>query len=142
MSGRDWRTFGRIHAKLYRWLGGRLVGNIGFGRKVLVLTTTGRKTGLARATALAYLPHGKDAIVYPSNGGKETPPAWWLNLQANPEATIQIGDETHQVRARRATEAEYRALWPKAADYNSHWAGYEQTVHRPIPLIILERIDV
>jgi deazaflavin-dependent oxidoreductase (nitroreductase family) len=142
MSGGDWRTFGRIHAKLYQCLGGRLVGNIGFGRKVLVLTTTGRKTGLPRTTALAYMTVGEDAIVYPSNGGKETPPAWWLNLQANPEATIQIGRNTRRVRARRATDAEYRTLWPKAAAYNSHWAGYEQTVTRRIPLVILERVDV
>ena len=142
MSGRDWRTFGRIHAKLYEWLGGRLVGSVGQGRKVLLLTTIGRKSGLERTTPLVYMPVDGDLVVYASNGGKETPPAWWLNLQSRPEATVQIGTDTHAVRARQATEEEYRALWPKAEAYNSHWAGYERDVRRDIPLVILERVDV
>ena len=142
MSGRDWRWFGRLHAKLYELLGGRLVGTVGLGRKVLLLTTTGRKSGLSRTTPLVYMPHGSDAIVYASNGGKETPPAWWLNLQTEPVATIQIGGAQYKVRAREATEAEYAKLWPDAAAYNPHWRDYEANVERKIPLIFLERIDV
>lgn len=142
MSGRDWRTFGRIHAKLYEWLGGRLVGSVGGGRKVLLLKTLGRKTGIERTTPLVYMPEGDGLVVYASNGGKETAPAWWLNLQSNPEATVQIGRDSHTVHARKASEEEYRALWPKAAAYNSHWAAYESTVKREIPLVILKRVDV
>lgn len=138
MSGRDWRAFGRLHAKLYRRLGGRLVGSVGMGRKVLVLTTTGRKTGAERTTALVYMQDGNDLIVYPSNGGKETPPAWWLNLQAHPAARVQIGREEREVHARAASDDEYARLWPKAASYNSHWQGYAETVARKIPLVILE----
>lgn len=142
MSGKDWRLFGKLHAKLYRALGGRLVGTVGFGRKVLLLTTTGRKSGLPRTTPLVYMPHDDDLVVYASNGGKETSPAWWLNLQSNPEAIIQIGRETGRVRAREATESEYAGLWPRAAEYNSHWRDYERDVERFIPLVILERVDV
>jgi len=142
MSGRDWRSFGRLHTKLYRRLGGRFVGTVGLGRQVLLLTTTGRRTGLARTTPLVYMPLGDDAVIYPSNGGKEAPPAWWLNLRAEPAATIQIGKERLGVRARPATPAEYAALWPKAADYNPHWRSYEATVARDIPLVLLERVDV
>lgn len=138
MSGRDWRRFGRLHAKLYQWLGGRLVGSVGLGRKVLLLTTTGRKSGLERTTPLVYMPHGDCWIVYPSNGGKEAPPAWWLNLQTNPLATIQIGKDQRRVCARKATEAEYERLWPEAERYNPHWRDYARTVDRPIPLVILE----
>jgi len=138
MTGRDWRGFGRFHAKLYRWLGGRLVGSVGFGRKVLLLTTTGRKSGVERTTPLVYMPCGDRLVIYPSNGGKESPPAWWLNLQANPTARIQIGKTTNHVVARKATEAEYERLWPDAARYNPHWRDYAQTVTRPIPLVILE----
>jgi deazaflavin-dependent oxidoreductase (nitroreductase family) len=87
MNGRDWRLFGRLHTKLYKRLGGRFVGSVGLGRKVLLLTTTGRKSGKQRTTPLVYMPHGNDFIVYPSNGGKESPPAWWLNLQTTPTAT-------------------------------------------------------
>lgn len=142
MSGRDWRWFGRIHTTLYKRLGGRFVGSVGLGRRVLLLTTTGRKSGLARTTPLVYMPDGDEAIVYPSNGGKESPPAWWLNLQAEPAATIQIGSARFTVRARAATDAEYAALWPKAADYNPHWRSYEAEVSRDIPLVLLQRVDV
>ena len=102
------------------------------------MTTTGRKTGAKRTTPLVYMPYGNAFVVYPSNGGRETPPAWWLNLQANPEATIQIRRQTQPVRARQATEHEYAALWPQAAAYNPHWRDYARTVTRPIPLILLE----
>lgn len=142
MSGRDWRGFGRLHAKLYKLLGGRLVGSVGRGRKVLLLTTTGRKSGLERTTPLVYMPHGVDLIVYPSNGGKESPPAWWLNLQAEPEATIQIGDASSAVRARAASDSEHADIWPKAETYNSHWRDYAQRVSRRIPMVILERVDI
>jgi deazaflavin-dependent oxidoreductase (nitroreductase family) len=142
MSGKDWRQFGRIHAKLYRALGGRFVGTVGLGRKVLLLTTTGRRSGLERTTPLIYMDDGDRRIVFASNGGKESPPAWWLNLQSNPRAKIQIGTTVESVRARRATDAEYAELWPKAAAYNSHWRDYERRVKRTIPLVLLERVDV
>jgi len=138
MSGTDWRCFGRFHARLYQWLGGRFVDSVGGGRKVLLITTTGRKTGLRRTTPLVYMPHDGAAIVYASNGGKETPPAGWLNLQADPRARIQIGNELRAVRARALQGAEYDEVWPKARAYNDHWRGYEEKVERFIPLIALE----
>jgi len=137
MNGRDWRLFGRLHTKLYKRLGGRFVGSVGLGRKVLLLTTTGRKSGKQRTTPLVYMPHGNDVVVYPSNGGQESQPAWWLNLQTTPTATIQIGKTTRQIQARPATPDEHTQLWPKAESYNPHWRTYAQTVTRPIPLVIL-----
>jgi deazaflavin-dependent oxidoreductase (nitroreductase family) len=142
MSGRDWRLFGRLHAKLYQRLGGRFVGTVGLGRKVLLLTTTGRKSGLKRTTPLVYMPLGDRRVVYASNGGKESSPAWWLNLQADPRATIQIGRSKTEVSARAASESEYAEIWPEAERYNPHWRDYEKNVKRNIPLIILERVDV
>ena len=142
MSARDWRSFGHLHTKLYKRLGGRFVGSVGLGRKVLLLTTTGRKSGLQRTTPLVYMPHGDDVIVYPSNGGKQSPPAWWLNLQTNPAATIQLGKTIRQVQARPATPEEYAAIWPQAEQYNPHWRDYAKTVTRPIPLVILEGVDI
>ena len=137
MSGTDWRSFGRFHAKLYQLLGGRLVGSVGGGRKILLLTTTGRKSGLARTAPLVYMPHALGSIVYASNGGKEAPPAWWLNLEADPNATIQIGADTHAVTGRAATTEEHAELWPQAEAYNSHWRDYQKQVKRKIPLVIL-----
>ena len=138
MSRRDWRLFGRLHARLYKRLGGRFVDSVGLGRKVLLLTTTGRKSGKPRTTPLVYMPHGNDFIIYPSNGGKESPPAWWLNLQTTPAATVQIGKTRHQIQARPATPDEHAQLWPKAESYNPHWRTYAQTVSRQIPLVLLE----
>ena len=142
MSGRDWRVFGRLHTKLYKHLGGRFVGSVGMGRKVLLLTTTGRKSGLQRTLPLVYMPYGDEVLVYPSNGGKEAQPAWWLNLQANPEATIQIRSTVRQVRARPLTPEEYTAIWSQAESCNSHWRDYAKAVERDIPLVLLERVDV
>ena len=142
MSGRDWRLFGRVHTWLFKLFRGRWVDRVGLGRKVLLLTTTGRKSGLRRTTPLVYMEHGDELIVYPSNGGKESPPAWWLNLQSEPAATIQVGSQTEAVRGRPASDSEYDALWPAAARYNPHWREYERNVQRPIPLVILERVDV
>jgi deazaflavin-dependent oxidoreductase (nitroreductase family) len=142
MSGRDWRVFGRLHTNLYKRLGGRFVGSVGFGRKVLLLTTTGRKSGLQRTLPLVYMPYGHDALIYPSNGGKEAPPAWWLNLQTNPVATIQVGKTVRRVQARPLTPQEYAAIWSQAESYNPHWRDYAKAVTRDIPLVLLERVDV
>jgi deazaflavin-dependent oxidoreductase (nitroreductase family) len=142
MSGRDWRLFGRVHTSLYKTLGGRFVGSVGLGRTVLLLSTTGRRSGVVRTTPLVYMPYGEALIVYPSNGGKEAQPAWWLNLQSDPLARVQIGKEERQVRARQATETEYDAIWPAARRYNPHWRDYARTVRRPIPLVILEWVDI
>lgn len=142
MSGRDWRVFGRLHSKLYKRLGGRFVGSVGLGRKVLLLTSTGRKSGLQRTTPLVYMPFGEQLIIYPSNGGQERPPAWWFNLQSTPEAEVQLGKVAQKVRARPASDAEHAAIWPEAEAYNPHWRDYAKTVRRPIQLVILERIDV
>ncbi|MGB5813064.1 MAG: nitroreductase/quinone reductase family protein [Polyangiales bacterium] len=128
-----------MHTKLYRLLGGRLVGSVGGGRRILLITTTGRKSGLERTTPLVYMEDDGAMIVYASNGGKEAPPAWWLNLQADANAKVQIGDERLQVRARALSDTEYAEVWPKAAAYNDHWPGYKSTVNRAIPLIRLER---
>ena len=140
MSGRDWRLFGHLHTRLYKSLGGRFVGSVSLGRKVLLLTTTGRKTGKERTTPLVYMPHGNDVIIYPSNGGKESPPAWWLNLQTNPAATIQIGNTSRRIQARPVTPEEHAQIWPKAEAYNPHWRNYAKTISRP--LVILEGVDV
>lgn len=142
MSGRDWRLFGRLHTRLYKRLGGRFVGTVGLGRKVLLLSTTGRKSGLERTTPLVYMPWRDAQVVYASNGGKETLPAWWLNLQADPRASIQIGKAKSSVRARAASDQEYAEIWPEAEVYNPHWRDYKKNVKRAIPLIILERVDV
>jgi F420H(2)-dependent quinone reductase len=106
---------------------------------VLLLTTTGRRTGRARSTPLTYLERDGDLVVVGSNGGEDAPPAWWLNLLAIPEATITIGTAAEPVRARPATAEEHERLWPIVTRTNPGYARYAQRTRRSIPLVILAR---
>ena len=105
------RAMGRAHRAVYRLSGGRLLGRVA-GMPVLMLTTTGRRTGRARTTPLTYFELGDEIAIVASNGGEDSPPRWWLNLQAEPRATIEIAGRSEQVTARAATAAEHAQLWP------------------------------
>ena len=134
----NWKFFGRLHTLLYRATAGRIGHKVPDGRAMLLLTTRGRKSGKLRTSPLVYMPVAEAWLVAASNGGAETPPAWWLNLQASPDATVRIGSRALDVRARRASQAEEAALWPQACEYNDHWAGYRERCQREIPLVLLE----
>jgi deazaflavin-dependent oxidoreductase (nitroreductase family) len=137
-----------IYKAIYRVSGGRLGHNIGT-RRVLLLTTIGRRSGKRRTTPLVYMPITNETpgvrlsadegfLVAGSNWGGPRDPAWLLNLDAQPHVTVQAGTRRHEVSARRATPEEAAALWPVACGYNDHWAGYREQCEREIPLIILE----
>src|SRR5688572_13329191 len=85
-----WRLVNTTHMWLYRVTRGR-IGHRAAGLASLLLTTTGRRSGAARTVALTYVPDGRDYVVVASNGGADRHPAWWLNLAARPEATVQVG---------------------------------------------------
>ena len=131
-----WTAFGKVHGWLYRVSGGRLGARAG-GIPMLMLTTRGRRSGAARSVVLAYLPDGDDLVIVASNSGSDHHPAWWLNLRAAPEATVQVGPETRRVRAALATPAERARLWPVLKTTNPFYAGYEQRTRREIPVVIL-----
>src|SRR5688572_314700 len=103
----------RVHRWLYRASGGRLGGRI-VGMPVLLLTTTGRRSGRPHTIALTYRREGKDFVIVASNGGARLHPAWYLNLTARPQADVQIGRERLFVQSREATEKEYDRLWARA----------------------------
>jgi deazaflavin-dependent oxidoreductase (nitroreductase family) len=130
--------FWRIHPRLYRWTGGRLGGAIG-GLPVLLLTTTGRKTGDPRTSALTYLPHGDDFVVIASVLGEPRHPAWWLNLAARPDASVQVGGTVHRVRARQAEGEERDALWRAVVAKMPDYDEYRARTSRRIPVVVLER---
>ena len=134
----NWKTFGKVHKVLYRLTRGRFGHEMPDGRRILLLTTVGCKTGKRRTTPLVYLPDDDRFIVVASNGGAEVDPAWWRNLEAQPDAEVQAGARTVAVRARRAGEEEADAIWPRACEYNDHWAGYLAQTQRSLPLVILE----
>ena len=104
---------------------------------VLLLTTTGRRSGKARTTPLTFFRDGADLVVIASNGGADRPPGWSLNLQQNPRAVVEIGTDEVAVTARTASAAERKRLWvPITATY-SGYARYQEKTTRRIPVVIL-----
>jgi deazaflavin-dependent oxidoreductase (nitroreductase family) len=104
---------------------------------MLLLTTTGRRSGKRRTTPLGYLPDGDRRILVASFGGDDRHPQWYLNLKAHPEAEIQVGSETQLVRAATATVEEKAELWPRVVELYSGYEGYQRRTTRDIPLVIL-----
>jgi deazaflavin-dependent oxidoreductase (nitroreductase family) len=132
------RAMGRAHRAVYRLSGGRLLDRVA-GMPVLMLTTTGRRTGRARTTPLTYFERGDEIAIVASNGGEDSPPRWWLNLGADPRATIAIGGRSEEVTARAATAAEHAELWPVITATHPGYADYARRTARPIPVVLLTR---
>ncbi len=135
----NWQTVGRIHRAVYRASGGRVGARLA-GIPMLLLTTEGRKSGRKRTLPLACMEDGDDLVVVASNGGSDRDPAWWLNLQRNPEAEVQFGRESRRVSAGLAPPDERARLWPRLVETNSLWAGYEDKTSREIPVVVLRRL--
>lgn len=129
-----------VHRALYRWTGG-VIGANAAGLPNLLLTTTGRKSGQPRTVPLVYVEDGDRCVVIASYGGSPTHPAWWLNLEADPNATVQIRGRTFPVTARKATGDERAELWPRAVKLYGGYAGYQRITDREIPVVILEPAD-
>lgn len=131
----------RAHARLISWTGGRIRRSFVFtgGMPLLVLTTVGRKSGKRRSTPLAYLAFGDGYAVIASNAGSDRVPAWWLNLQADPEAEVLADRARYTVRARRATAGEDDLVWAEYARLNPGFDEYRKLTERRIPVVILER---
>ena len=130
------KTMSAIHEFWYRLTGGVLGGSI-VGRPILLLTTTGRKTGAQRTTPLMYLEDGKKLVIIASNGGNPRHPAWWLNLEKNPQAEVQLRSEKRRVKAEEATGEERERLWQAVVETYSGYEGYQKTTDRQIPVVIL-----
>ena len=130
------KTIGKIHRGLYRLSGGKIGGRLG-GNAMLLLTTTGRKTGKSRTTPLLYLQDAENMVVVASNGGNARHPAWWFNIDAHASATVQVGKETKRVRAETANDEERGRLWPLLLEAYAGYQDYEDETERTIPLVIL-----
>lgn len=131
------RWAGKLNTPLYRLSGGRIGGKVGRA-PVLLLTTTGRKSGQARTAPVVYLADGENVVVINTNAGNAKVPAWSLNLKANPEAEVELGREKRKVRARIAEGEERADLWRK---HNVQYAGfddYQTKLDRTASVIVLE----
>lgn len=127
---------GRVQGAVYRASRGRLLGRVGRA-KVLLLTTTGRRSGMARTVPLLHVVDGGRLVVVASLGGHDTHPAWYRNLQADPRATVTIGGRTVAVSARDADPAEAEALWPALIAVYPAWEAYRGRTTRRFPVVIL-----
>jgi deazaflavin-dependent oxidoreductase (nitroreductase family) len=128
----------RIHETVVRASGGRLLGRVG-GMPVVILGTTGRKTGKPRTTMLtAPVVDGDRVVLVASWGGDDRHPLWYRNLEAHPDVELTIDGLTRPMRARTAGPEEKAALWPRVVDAYKGYAGYQRRTDRDIPLVVLE----
>jgi len=132
--------FGKLHRRVYA-INGAL------GRRFawvpcLVLTTTGRKSGARRDSVLAYADDGDRRVVVASNGGDDRPPAWLLNVQADPSVAVQVGTEHFDTQALVVTPADddYARLWQLVNTVNGNrYDAYQAKTERPIAMVVLAR---
>lgn len=128
----------RLHTLAYRLSGGVVGHRVPGGPPMLLLDHVGAKSGTKRTTPLVYVRDGDDFGLVASKGGHPRHPAWFHNLKANPDTTIQVGSRRLPVRARVATAAERKRLWPKAVEVWPGYDGYQKRTARKIPLVVLE----
>jgi deazaflavin-dependent oxidoreductase (nitroreductase family) len=131
--------FGDEHVRRYRETDGEEGHDWREGSTILLLTTTGRKTGLERTRPLIYDLDGASPVIVASKGGAPQHPHWYLNLVADPDVEVQIKAERFPARARTAEGAERERLWRKMNEMWPHYEEYQQKTDRVIPVVVLER---
>ena len=133
--------FGQDHIDRYISTGGAEGYEWERGTTVLLLTTKGRKTGEERVAPLIFREHDGAYLVVASKGGSPVPPAWYVNLQADPDVTVQIKGERFPARARTAGDAERAELWPLMVEVWPDYDAYQAKTDRQIPIVVLERAE-
>jgi F420H(2)-dependent quinone reductase len=131
----------KLHVAIYRRTGGRIGGNLPGWRepRIALVDHTGAKTGTQRTSPLMYHEHGDAIVVAGSKGGQPTHPAWFHNLVANPDTTVQIGSDVRKVRARLAAGEERDRLWNKMVAIYPGYDFYRRNAKgREIPILILD----
>lgn len=127
-----------LHTLVYRRSGGRLGHRLPGVPQMLLLDHVGARSGRRRSSPLVYASDGANLVIVASKGGFPKNPAWFHNLKANPDTTVQVGTERRPVHARVASAQERKRLWPKVVDVYSGYDGYQRRTEREIPLVILE----
>jgi len=130
------RRMSRLHRGLYRLTGGR-VGTRLVENDMLLLTTTGRRSGRPHTVPLLFLRDGETLVVFASYGGRDGHPSWYLNLVADPEVEVQVGKQRLKARARTADPGERALWWPRAVDAYGDYALYQKRTDRVIPVVLL-----
>jgi deazaflavin-dependent oxidoreductase (nitroreductase family) len=141
LTERSWPLLRRPmdgHVAIYRASHG-LIGHRVLGMPpVLLLDHVGARSDKVRTSPLLYMRDGENVVIVASKGGNPRNPAWFHNLLANPDATVQIGSARRAVHARVAKPQERKRLWPKVVKLYGAYADYQRRTEREIPLVILE----
>jgi F420H(2)-dependent quinone reductase len=132
------RRLMKVHTIAYRATGGHIGHRFPGSPPNLLLDHVGAKSGTKRTSALSYIRDGEDIVIVASKGGHPKNPAWFHNLRANPDTTIQVGSKHLPVHARVANSGERKRLWPKVVDAYGGYEGYQKQTEREIPLVVLE----
>ncbi|HEY7255841.1 MAG TPA: nitroreductase family deazaflavin-dependent oxidoreductase [Solirubrobacterales bacterium] len=128
-----------VHEKVYKATDGR-IGHRVLGVPCLLLRTKGRRSGATRTNGLVYAGDGDDYVVVASKGGDPKNPAWFLNLEANPEVEVQIGRERRKGTARvvARSDPDYERLWKLVNENNrDRYTEYQEKTDRPIPIVVI-----
>jgi len=120
----------------YGLTGGTIGGSSG-GMPILLLTTTGRRTGKPRTTPLYYVTDGENIVVVASNAGRQRHPNWWLNLAENPEAEVQVRHQKRRVKAEEAIGVERQRLWRLVVGTYPGYQEFQRATTRKIPVVVL-----
>jgi deazaflavin-dependent oxidoreductase (nitroreductase family) len=132
------RNVTNLHKAIFKASKGRLLGR-GAGMPVLILTTTGAKSGKKRESMLTSpLVDGDRVMLVASYGGDDRNPAWFHNLKADPDVEVTMGGRTRAMRAKVADAGERAELWPRITGAHKNYAGYQRRTDREIPVVILE----
>jgi len=135
-----WNNFNQQLIDEFRATGGKVSGQFA-GAPLLLLTTTGAKSGQERTTPLAYTRDGERFVVIASKGGAPTNPDWYHNLRAHPAATIEVGSERYAVRATVLEGEQRQRLYDQMVTRMPNFAEYQRNTSRLIPVVLLERAD-
>lgn len=128
------------HVKMIRLTGGKIGGQMA-GMRVLVLTTTGKKTGLKRSVPIVFIEdEAGNPVVTGSNNGGPADPAWFGNLKANPDVTYELAGKTIQAKAVIAEPALRNKLWAELTSKHKNFAEYEKKTTRTIPMVVLKPV--
>lgn len=139
LRARILKTVFHAHTQVYEASDGRIGAWLGLD--VLLLSVTGRKSGVTRTTALVYFEDSGNYVVVGSDGAARRDPQWWKNLKVNPQATVRVGRKKFAARASLATGAERKRLWQIGTGINPVWAKYQTQTKRILPVVVLSPCD-
>ena len=134
---RIFKHIGKFQVAVFRRTNGKYLSSMR-GMPILLLTTVGRKTGQHRTTPLMYIRDGENYVLTASNNGRASNPAWFYNLQASPQAEIDLPGKRLQVTAALATPIEKERLWPILVAQAPFFDGYRKKTSRQIPMLVLK----